>query len=382
MEKRKNAKQSRTAPKKQRRQTKPKRSPVKTRDGNEEKVRLSTKQVIYFTEELSDMLSADIQIYEALDSISKRETGDEVREVAEKCRDEVGQGTKLAQALRDSSNGFSELYCRLVQAGEVGGGLPDILRRQVSYLKTMADLKARLITALVYPAFLIGFGLLVSGMFIFYLIPRLEQVVESNGGQLPFMAKAFLQLGEILKSYWLPLILGSVALLALGVWLIQSPVYRRKWDEFKLKIPLVGSLLKTRFNVQYSETLANLLENGIPLLDALRLVEGATDNEYIRDRLGVLVTEHAEGEKLYAAMTEADIFEPGMVDMVRVGHRTGALAQALARAGQRLDREFENSIERIGAFIQPVILLIMAVLVGAMAFTMVSLINETISALR
>lgn len=347
-----------------------------------EKIRLSHKQVIYFTEELSDMLGADVPLLQALKSISERTTGDAVRDVATFCREEVKQGTNLATALRKSSDSFSRLYCSLVAAGEAGGGLGRILKRQVSYLNTMADLRAKLITAMVYPAFLMVFGSLVSGVFLFYLIPRLQRLVESSGGSLPPLAEFLISAGEFLKGHWIVMLLLLVALIMAAFWFARSAAYRKKWDEIKLKLPLVGRLLSTQFNVQFSETLANLLENGMPLSKALVLTETATENEYIQDRLAELRQEHEEGSLLFAAMKKVDVFEPGLIDMVRIGDHTGSLAKSLSKAGERLDREFEKGVERAMAFVQPVILLVMAIVVGSMAFMMISLINETISTLR
>ncbi len=349
---------------------------------SKEGISLSPKQVIFFTEELSDLLGADVPLLQALHSIAGRSSADKVGEVAALCRDEVKQGTKLAMALKKSSPAFSDLYCNLVAAGEVSGGLGQILQRQVAYLRTIAELKNRLIVALIYPAFLLFFGLLVSGIFLFYLVPRLEQFVTASGGDLPAIAKFVINLGNFLQSYWLPIIVLLVVSIFLGQWMLQRPGNQRRWDEWKLQIPLLGNLLTTRFNVQFSETLANLLQNGLPLAKALALVENTSGNIYIREKLGELREENTEGTRLHTGMKKAGVFESGLVDMVRIGDQTGNLAGSLSKAGARLDREFSYSIERINAFIQPVILLVMAIVVAIMAMTMISLINQTTSALQ
>ena len=148
------------------------------------------------------------------------------------------------------------------------------------------------------------------------------------------------------------------------------------------KLPLFGRLLKTRFNVQFVETLSNLLVNGLPLVKALELVQGTTANLHVRAQIQEMTAKVSEGAFLHRAMEKAGIFEPGLIDMVRIGEDTGKLASSIAKAGERLDRELNRSIERIASVIQPAIILVMALVVGTMAYMMISVIYETISVLR
>ena len=145
---------------------------------------------------------------------------------------------------------------------------------------------------------------------------------------------------------------------------------------------MVGRLVLTRFNVQFVETLSNLLSNGLPLVKALKLVEGTTPNRYIQIRIGEITEKVSDGALLNRSMEKAQVFEPGLIDMVRIGEDTGKLAESMSKAGERLDREFSRSIDRIASIIQPAIILVMSVLVGVMAYMMISVIYETISVLR
>jgi general secretion pathway protein F/type IV pilus assembly protein PilC len=234
--------------------------------------RLSSKQLVQFTEELSDLLSAGVQLDTALNSIAKRSESSVISQVAGSCYDKVRDGVPLATALRVSSSSFNELYCNLVSAGEVSGALGDILKRQVRYLNTLAELKGKLATALIYPSFLVVSGVGVSAMFVFFLIPKLRRLVESTGGTLPPIAKVMLASGDFVKANWIALLVVFIVAIIVLVVLFQRETVKRWWDEKKLKIPLLGKLLLTRFNVQFVETLSNLLTNGLPLVRALELV--------------------------------------------------------------------------------------------------------------
>ena len=344
--------------------------------------RLSSKQLIQFTEELSDMLSAGVQLDGALSSIAKRSASEAIRNVASHAYNRVRDGVPLATALQSASVSFNELYCNLVSAGEVSGALGDILKRQVSYLTTLADLKGKLATALIYPVFLVVSGIGVSAMFVFFLIPKLRRLVESTGGELPPVARFMLASGDFLKANWIVVIGVLVVAIVILVMMFQQKKVQEKWDELKLGIPLFGRLLITRFNVQFVETLSNLLSNGLPLVRALELVEGTTANSYIRGQISEITARVSEGAMLHRTMEKAGVFESGLIDMVRIGEDTGQLSASMSKAGERLDREFARAIERIGSVIQPAIILVMSIVVGVMAYMMISIIYETISVLR
>lgn len=344
--------------------------------------RLSSKQLVQFTEELSDLLAAGVQLDASLHSIGKRSESAAIARVAASCYEKVRDGVPLASALRLSSPSFNELYCNLVSAGEISGVLGDILKRQVRYLNTLAELRGKLATALIYPAFLVVSGVGVSAMFVFFLIPKLRRLVESTGGELPPVAKLLLTTGDFLKANWIAVLVLLLLIVVVVFLLFQREATKRWWDEAKLKTPLFGKLLLTRFNVQFVETLANLLVNGLPIVRALELVETTTANRHIREQIVQMRGRVSEGAMLNRCMEKAGIFESGLVDMTRIGEDTGQLAPSIAKAGDRLDREFGRAIERIASVIQPAIILVMSLVVGLMAYMMISVIYETISVLR
>ena len=344
--------------------------------------RLSSKQLIQFTEELSDLLAAGVQLDAALNSIAKRSESPLIARVAGVCYEKVRDGAPLATALRQASPSFNDLYCNLVAAGELSGALSDILKRQVAYLTTMSELKGKLTTALIYPSFLVVSGLGVGSMFVFFLIPKLQRLVESTGGDLPAVARFMMASGDFFRNHWIAVFAVIAVLLVVGAVLFQRPAVKYVWDEQKLKIPMVGRLVLTRFNVQFVETLSNLLSNGLPLVKALKLVEGTTPNRYIQTRISEITEKVSDGALLNRSMEKAQVFELGLIDMIRIGEDTGKLAESMSKAGERLDREFSRSIDRIASTIQPAIILVMSVLVGVMAYMMISVIYETISVLR
>lgn len=344
--------------------------------------RLSSKHLIQFTEELSDLLAAGVQLDTALASIARRSESQAIARVAGLCHEKVRDGVPLATALRTSSPSFNDLYCNLVSAGEVSGALGDILKRQVAYLTTLADLRGKMVTAMIYPAFLVIAGAGVMVMFATFLIPKLQDLIETTGGKLPPVAGVILGSTDFLKSNWVGVLVFLAAALVVGVLLFQRPSVRYAWDREKLKLPFFGRLMLTRFNVQFVETLSNLLANGLPLVRSLELVENTTPNRHIRVQLETIRERVADGALLNRSMEKAGVFDSGLLDMVRIGEDTGHLTTSMSKAGARLDRELDRSIERIASVIQPVIILVMSVVVGAMVYLMLSIIYETLSVLR
>lgn len=350
--------------------------------GRKGKIRLKPAQVILFTEELSDLLNAGVQLEPALQLMENRENLSDVGQVAGKVRDKVRDGMRLARALDTASPNFGELYCNLVSAGEASGGLAAILKRQVGYLVTLQELKNRVLTAMIYPAFLFVAGLAVTILFITFLVPRLTALMNSAEGTLPFGVRFIVGFSDFLKIYWwavlILLFLAAVAIKAF----ISAPANRPAWDRLRLRIPFFGGLLRSRFHVQFLQTFGNLLANGLSLVNALKLAEGCTDNTALRKRLTAVTAEVTDGGSLHRALHKSGIFPQHLVDLVRIGEQTGKLAESIQKAGDRFDRELSKNIDRLSAMIQPVIIILIAGIIGVMAYLMVSVIYDTISVLR
>ena len=285
----------------------------------------------------------------------------------------------FSTALKRVSPSFGPLYCSLAAAGEASGALDTILKRQSHYLKTLADLQARLILAMIYPAFLVLAGIGVSIVFVTTLIPQLTTLIESTpGGKLPGPIKLMVGATDFLKSYWyVMLILVLAAALFFKAWK-DNPDNRLTWDRFKLRAPLMGPVVTSRFYVQFLETMANLAGNGLPLLRALELSRDATQNLALRTELNTVIDQVGDGRAFSKALIRTGAFPPLLIDMVSVGEQTGKLDVSLRRAAERYDKELDKSLSRIMALIMPVILIIMASLIGTMAYLMITAIFQTI----
>jgi len=346
------------------------------------KVSLSRGQVILFTEELSDLLDAGLQIEQALRVMEARKELSKIKQIAAALRQRVREGSSLSNALRQVSSSFGDLYCNLVSAGEISGSLPELLKRQAAFLATIDDLQKRVVSALIYPAMIFVLGLGLIFLFMTYLVPQMTVLFEKTGKNVPFLTRLLIEVSAFFSHYWWA-ILASVALASFGFWqLIRHPRGKKWWHRVQLKIPVFGSVLRGRFYAQFAQTLANLLGNGLPLLSAMQLMRGATLNEHWRRALSEVTDYVGEGGAFSRGLQRLTDFPSLFIDMVAVGEQTGDLAKALDKVGKKYDKELNLRIQRLTSMVQPVIILVMAVMVGVIAYSIINGIFDAVSGLQ
>jgi len=342
-------------------------------------IKLKRAEVVLFTEELSDMLSAGLQLEPALKSMENRQELGNLKAVSYKIRQIVRDGVNFSTALKKVSPSFGPLYCSLAAAGEASGALDDILKRQAHYLKTLAELQARLVLAMIYPSFLVIAGIGVSIVFVTTLIPQLTSLIEGTGGKIPLGAAILIAISEFLSKWWLVIIAVIVAAVIFFKAWKDNDANKPAWDRMKLKLPLIGPVITSRFYVQFLETMANLVGNGLPLLRALELSRDATENRSLRSHLNQVIEQVGDGRAFSKALIRNGSFPPLFIDMISVGEQTGKIDLSLRRAAERYDKELDNDLKRIMALIMPTVLIIMAMLIGTMAYLMITAIFQTIS---
>ena len=345
-------------------------------------IKLKRQEVVLFTEELSDMLSAGLQLEPALKSMENRQELGNLKAVSFKIRQIVRDGVNFSVALKKVSPSFGPLYCSLAEAGEASGALDDILKRQAHYLKTLAELQARLILAMIYPAFLILAGIGVSIIFITVLIPQLTALIQTSGGKMPLGAAILIGASAFIQKWWIVMIITILAALIFFKAWKDNDANKPAWDRMKLRLPLIGPVITSRFYVQFLETMANLVGNGLPLLRALELSRDATQNRGLRGELDQVIAQVGDGRSFSKALVRNGAFPPLLIDMISVGEQTGKIDLSLRRAAERYDKELDKSLQRIMALVMPVVLIIMAGLIGTMAYLMITAIFQTISNLH
>lgn len=345
-------------------------------------IRLTNAQVILFTDELSDFLHSGLQLEPALQLMENREQRSPVKDVAAFLREKVRDGTSFSDALKMASPSFGELYCNLVAAGEVSGALAPLLRRQSVHLIAMQELRGRVQLALIYPAVLLLFGLIAMVVIMTVLVPQMVTLLAKTGNEMPLPTRILVFVGHFSQRYGLILIAAGALAVAGFITYIRQPAGQRWWDEAKLKIPLLGSLLSASFYAQFCQTMANLLQNGLPLLTAMKLMSRATGNIFYRALVMRITDLVGEGASLTRSMKSVGHFPADLRDLVKVGEQTGDLGSTLEKVGQRYEKVIQLRIARIMSVVPIIIIAGIGLMVLLIAWSMMSGIFQAIQGLQ
>lgn len=342
---------------------------------------LSRQQVLLFTEELCELLEAGLKLDRALQIIEQRQDKSALRHVAASARTSLREGATFSAALKTASPSFSELYCNMVKAGEASGTVPKILKRQVEFLAMMGELQRRVTSALIYPSviFTAGIGLLV--IFMTFLLPQLTVMLTKTGKTLPLATRTLIAVSEFFGTWWWVILLVLIAAFLSFRHFTSKGDGRAWWDKTKLALPIFGPLLRMRFYAQFTQTLSTLLNNGVSLMQAMQLIKNATPNVFLQDLLDRVANNVQDGAQLSRAVARVGFFPPTLIDIIQVGETTGDLGGALERSAKNYDRQLTIVIERVTALIQPLVIVMVALFVGIVAYSMITGIMQTVSGL-
>jgi type II secretory pathway component PulF len=344
--------------------------------------KLKRSQVILFTEELADMLDGGLQIDQALRVITERQEDPALKKVSTILRDQLREGSTVAKALKKASPSFDELYCNLVAAGEVSGSLAPILRRLAQNLTVIAELQSKVTQAMIYPAFLVGACIVLMIVFMTVMVPQITDLLDKNNQQLPMATQMLISFNTFfVQWWWVMLAVIVIAALSFKAY-IATPKGLMWWHETKINLPLFGPVLATRFYAQFAHSMGSLVGHGVPLLNSIRLVSKISANVFIQSLLAKVTGLVAEGSSLSSSLKKVSHFPMMLVDMIAVGEQTGALSKSLEKAATRYDKELDKRIKRMTAMISPIIILFMAIIVGVVAYSIISAVFSSVNGIR
>ncbi len=339
-------------------------------------------QLLVFTEQLAHLLQAGMTLDEGLSILEKRLKQPRVQQMTHALHQALIDGRSFSQALSEFPRIFPPLYTNLVAAGEASGALPQILLRVVKHLMQAKDLRDRVQQALIYPAFLALAGAILITVFITFMVPQLTGFMSQTGGALPLPTRILVHIHHAITGYW-----WVGALLAVGVIIgfrafVRSDEGRITWDRFRLMIPGYGRITRHRYYAQFSRTLGTLMENGIPLLRALDLVTEIAGNRFLELKLREVRRAVIDGATLSAALQEQRLFPDLLTDMMGVGEQTGHFAETMQTIADVYERELDRTVAVISQLIPPVIIVVIAVLVGFVVYSILSAVFEMTHSLQ
>jgi type IV pilus assembly protein PilC len=326
-------------------------------------------EFLVFNQELAALLRAGLPLVQSLEILRRRVPNPVFKVALDDVYERVRSGSALSEAF-EAQGLFSGVYTASLMAGEKSGSLEQVLRRYVQHIKVMLSVRSHVISALIYPAVLLGLSVAVVSLIVFKVIPEFGAFYAQygDGAQLPMSTRIVVAISESLVGYS-TLIFGGALAIVVGSFLwFRQPVQRRRLHASILKLPFFGPLARKLATAQVARTLATLLGGGIPLVNALDISAKAVNNLAVADGLTHVARRVREGASL--ASTLKDTFPNVAVEMVEVGESTGALADMLNSVADFYDEENETTLTRFSNLIQPVLLIVMGVVI---AFLLLSL---------
>jgi general secretion pathway protein F len=334
--------------------------------------KVTAEDLSIMTKQLSVLIRSGITLVESLTALIDQTEEDNFKMVLSQVKQEVNEGISFADALKKHPKIFSNLYVSMIQAGESSGTLDIVLDRLSEFTVKQAKLKRKVISSLAYPVIMVFISVLVVGALFIFVIPKITALFIKMKAALPPVTNFLIAISNFLASYWLFIIFVIVVFVYLFKKWIATPEGRNKFDEFKLNMPIFGSIIRMNAIARFSTTLATLLKNGVPLLTAFKIVKNVVDNTIIQEAIEEASIAIKEGESIAKPLKKSGYFPAIVIHMIAIGEKSGQLEEMLENIGESYESQVENKLSALTTILEPIIIVMLGgvVLVVVMAIMM------------
>jgi general secretion pathway protein F len=321
--------------------------------------RITPQELALLTRQLSTLVGAQLPLVDCLSALIEQVESARIKRILSQVREQVTEGTSLADALKAHPRIFSDLYVNMVRAGEASGALDIVLLRLADYTEDYARLRDKVRSALTYPVLM---AMVSGGMLFFllsYVVPKITRMFEETQQSLPAMTVVLLGISGFLQDYWW-VIVGLLLVAAVSVRVsTRTPAGRLRYDRSVLSVPYAGKLLKKVALARFARTLSTLLSSGIPLLQSLDIVKNVVGNSVLSQAIEDGRSSIREGQSIAPPLKKSGLFPSMLIHMIAVGEKSGELEQMLAKAAEAYDNEVESSVAALTSILEPVMILVM-----------------------
>lgn len=332
--------------------------------------RLGQEEFLVFNQELATLLKAGMPLVQSLDILRRRAASPVFRAVLDDIYERVRAGSSLSEAFAAQGDLVPGVYHASLLAGEKSGGLEQVIRRYVGYVRVIAGVRRKTVSALIYPAILVVLALVVVSIILFRLVPEFAQFYAQFGRELPLATRLLVGVSGFVID-WFPVVAGALAASVVAGWVWgRQPAQRARLDRLVLALPFVGPTVRRFAASQAARTLATLLGGGLPLVDALGVTARSVGNRFMARQLGVVERQVREGRALAEAMAETGAFPDVAIKMVEVGEATGALQEMLNSVADFFDEENETKLGRFVTLIEPTLLVVMGLVIAGLLISL------------
>ena len=333
---------------------------------------VSTRDLAIFTRQFATMINAGLPLVQCLDILSKQTEKAEFRSTIAQVMRDVEAGTTLAEALgkKEHAKVFDELFVNMVEAGEAGGILDNILQRLATYIEKAEALKRKIKGAMVYPAVVLSVAVLATSFMLIFIIPTFARMFTGFGAELPLPTKIVMGLSSFLRAYWWAMIATGIAIVVALQRYYKTEKGHLQIDTFLLKVPVLGDVLRKGAVARFTRTLATLISSGVPILNGLEITARTAGNRVVQNAIMAARASIREGETIAAPLRQSTVFPQMVVQMISVGEETGALDDMLTRIADFYDDEVDTAVDSLTSLIEPIMIVVMGSIVGGMVIAM------------
>ncbi|CAI8765767.1 Type IV pilus assembly protein PilC [Pseudomonas sp. IT-P100] len=333
--------------------------------------RIKAHDIALFTRQMATMMKAGVPLLQSFDIIGEGFDNPAMRKLVDDVKQEVAAGNSFAAALRKKPQYFDELYCNLVDAGEQAGALDTLLERVATYKEKSESLKAKIKKAMTYPLAVVFVAIIVTGILLVKVVPQFESVFKGFGAQLPAFTVMVIGLSQFMQDWWW-LMLGVLIAAIFGVRhaFRTSQGFRDRTDTWLLKLPLIGTLMYKSAVARYARTLSTTFAAGVPLVEALESVAGATGNIVFKRAVLRIKQDVSTGMQLNFSMRTSGIFPNMAIQMTAIGEESGALDDMLDKVASFYEAEVDNMVDNLTSLMEPFIMVVLGVIVGGLVIAM------------
>ena len=333
--------------------------------------RIKPKDISIATRQLATMLSAGIPIASSYAAIAKGSDHETIQEVFKAIQTEVEAGTNLSLALKRYPRLFDELYTNLVAVGERSGNLDNLMEKIADYMENHEEIKAKIKGAMFYPAAVIAVAFIVTTLLLLFVIPQFEDLFSSFDASLPALTGALIAMSRGLRDHFLLIfggIIGSIVFIVISY--RRSEKMQRGVDRLSLRMPIFGEILRKAAVSRYARTLATMFGSGVPLVESLDSVAGATGNSLYSDACSNIREAVSTGRSLSASMADTGLFPAMVIQMTSTGEESGAIEDMLNKVADFYEREVREAVDNMSKLIEPLLMVVLGGIVGTLVIGM------------
>lgn len=336
--------------------------------GKGRKIKLS--ELVIFARQLTTIIESGIPLIQGLEVLHEQIEDANFKMIIAELKKDIAAGSSFHEALEKYPRAFSPLFVNMVKAGEASGTLDEILDKLASHLERIDSLTRKVKSAMAYPIIVSIFALIVTSCLLIFIVPVFADIYKDFGSQLPPLTQAIINISDFARNYFIFIGIAIGVLIFFVSKYIQTRKGRRKFDRFKLRLPIFGPILHKVAISKFARTLATLIRSGVPIITALDIVKKATGNVLIEEAIDGIKDSISQGATIALPLTKSKLFPPLVVRMISIGEQTGELEKMLSKIADFYDDQVNAAIATITSLIEPILIVFLGIVVGTVVIAM------------